>query len=184
MPERRDRNLMQGTIMNGTRLPKIVYFLMLAMGVLQWMHAYPQLPERMASHFDAYGRPNGWQPKETFFLVMGVVIFMTGAIGFLIPRAIAAAPAGLINLPRKDYWLAPERREETLSFLRAHMEWLACGLLFVLLYATSQAINANLPEHGSFGAQGMLYVLLVFVLLVMGATVHLLRHFYRVPRAD
>jgi uncharacterized membrane protein len=165
--------------MNDTRLPKIVYFLMLAMGVLQWVRAYPQLPDRMASHFDLYGRANGWQPKEAFFVVMAVVIAITGAIGFLVPRIIAAAPAELLNLPRKDYWLAPERREETLRFLQTQMEWFGCGVLFILLYAASQAIDANLPDHGPFGTQGMLYVLLAFVLLTTAGTVHLLLHFYR-----
>lgn len=167
--------------MNDTRLPKIVYFLMLAMGVLQWMQAYPQLPDTMASHFDFYGRPNGWQPKEAFFMVLAVVIAITGAIGFLVPKLIAVVPAELINLPRKDYWLAPERRGETFRFLRTWMGWFSCGVLFVLLYAASQAINANLPDHGPFGAQGMLYVLLGFVLLTTAGTVHLLRHFCQIP---
>jgi len=170
--------------MNETRLPKIVYFLMLSMGLLEWMRAYPQLPARMASHFDFYGRPDAWQPKEAFFLVMIVVIGMTGLMGFLIPLVIAAAPAGFINVPRKDYWLAPERREETFRFLRTHLEWFACGVLFVLPYAASQAINANLPEHAPFGAQGLLYVLAGFLLLTLAGTVRLMRHFYRVPRQD
>jgi len=170
--------------MNETRLPKIVYLLMLFMGLLEWMQVYPQLPDRMASHFDFYGRPDGWQPKEAFFLVMAVVIGVTGLIGFLLPALIAAAPAGFINVPRKDYWLAPERREETLRFLRTHLEWFACGVLFVLLYAASQAINANLPDHAPFGAQGLLYALAGFFLLTIAGTVRLMRHFYRVPRQD
>jgi len=170
--------------MNDTRLPKIVYLLMLFMGLLEWMQVYPQLPDRMASHFDFYGRPDGWQPKEAFFLVMAVVIGVTGLIGFLLPALIAAAPAGFINVPRKDYWLAPERREETLRFLRTHLEWSACGVLFVLLYAASQAINANLPDHAPFGAQGLLYALAGFFLLTIAGTVRLMRHFYRVPRQD
>ena len=166
------------------RLPKIVYFLMLLMGLLEWMHVYPQLPVRMASHFDPYGRPNGSLPKETFFLVMAFAIVMTGAIGFLLPIAIAAAPAELINLPRKDYWLGLERREETFRFLRARLEWFACGVLFVLLYATSQAINANLPDNGPFRAKGMLYVLLEFLLVTAAGTVQLLRHFAGAPPRD
>src|SRR6516225_6714532 len=157
---------------------------MLLMGLLEWMHVYPQLPVRMASHFDPYGRPNGSLPKETFFLVMAFAIVMTGAIGFLLPLAVAAAPAELINLPRKDYWLGPERREETFRFLRARLEWFACGVLFVLLYAASQAINANLPDHVPFGAQGMLYILAGFLLSTMAGTVHLVRHFYSVPQSD
>jgi serine/threonine-protein kinase len=111
--------------MNDTRLPKIVYFLMLLMGLLEWMHAYPQLPDRMASHFDFYGRPDGWQPKEAFFLVMAVVVVMTGLTGFLVPVVLAAAPTEFINVPRRDYWLAPGRREETFRFLRTHLEWFA-----------------------------------------------------------
>jgi len=75
---------------------------------------------------------------------MALAIVMIG-IEFLLPIAVAAAPAELINLPRKDYWLGPERRKETFRFLRARLEWFACGVLFVLLDATSQAINANLP---------------------------------------
>ena len=170
--------------MSDTRMPKIVYFLMLLMGLLEGMRAYPQLPDRMASHFDFYGRPDGWQPKEAFFLVMAVVVGMTALMGFLIPLVIAAAPTEFINVPRKDYWLAPERREETFRFLRTHLEWFACGVLFVLLYAASQAIKANLPEHAPFGAQGLLYVLAGFLLLTLAGTVRLLRHFYRVPRQD
>ena len=170
--------------MHDTRLPKVVYFLMLLMGVLQWMRAYRQLPDRMASHFDFYGRANGRQPKEAFFLVLAVVIVMTGVMGFLIPVVIAAAPTEFINLPRKDYWLAPERREETLRFLRTHLEWFACGVLLVLLYAASQAINANLPDHAPFGARGLLYALAGFLLLTLAGTVRLMRHFYRAPRQD
>jgi len=115
---------------------------------------------------------------------MAFAIVMTGAIGFLLPIAVAAAPAELINLPRKDYWLGPERREETLRFLRARLEWFACGVLFVLLYATSQAINANLPDNGPFRAQGMLYVLLGFLLITAAGTVQLLRHFAGAPTRD
>jgi len=74
---------------------------MLLMGVLEWMRAYPQLPERMASHFDFYGTANGWQPKEAFFLVLAVVILMTGVMSFLIPVVIAAAPTEFINLARQ-----------------------------------------------------------------------------------
>ena len=170
--------------MSDTRMPKIVYFLMLLMGLLEGMRAYPQLPDRMASHFDFYGRPDGWQPKEAFFLLMAVVNGMTGLMGFLIPFVSAAAPTEFINVPRKDYWLAPERREETFRFLRTHLEWFACGVLFVLLYAASQAINANLPEHAPFAAQGLLYVLAGFLLLTLAGTIRLMRHFYRVPRQD
>jgi uncharacterized membrane protein len=168
--------------MNDSRLPALLYVLMLLLGVLQWVHAYPQLPAIMASHFAANGTPNGWEPKQAFFLLTSVIISMTAIASFVVPRWIASLPASLINLPHKPYWLAPERREETLRFLRAQMAWFGCGLLFLLLNAISQAINANLPGMRHFDSRGMLYVLGGFVLFSLAWTAHFLRHFYNVPK--
>ena len=44
--------------MNDPRVPKLVVFLLLALGFLQWAHVYPQLPDVMAAHFAA----NGFRP--------------------------------------------------------------------------------------------------------------------------
>jgi len=167
--------------MNDSRLPAFLYLLMLVLGVLQWVHVYPQLPETMASHFSANGAPNGWQPKQAFFLLASVVIAMTTLPSFLVPRLLGSLPASLVNLPHKDFWLAPERREETTRYFRSQMAWFGCALLFLLLYAISQAINANLPGIRHFDAQGMWYVLGGFMLFTLVWTIYFLRHFYNVP---
>ena len=39
-----------------------------------------------------------------------------------IPRLLKSTPASLINLPNKSYWLAPERREETMDRLASSFE--------------------------------------------------------------
>jgi uncharacterized membrane protein len=167
--------------MNDSRPPALLYFVMLTLSVLQWAHAYPQLPETMQSHFTANGTPNGWQPKEAFFLLTSVVIVLTAFMSFLVPHLITSLSPDKINLPNKSYWLAPERREETSRFFRAQMAWFGCGLLFLLLYGISQAINANLPSVRHFDSQGMWYVLAGFLLFIAAWTVHFLRHFYSVP---
>lgn len=169
--------------MNDSRFPVLLYFLLLALGLLRWAHVYPQLPERLASHFTADGTPNGWQPKQAFFVLSCVVVGMSALVAFLAPRLIASRPAEKINLPHKDYWLAPERREDTMRFFRAQMVWFGCGLLFVLLYGTSQAINANLPNVGYFDARGMWHVVAGFLFFTLVWIVHFLHHFYNVPPA-
>lgn len=157
---------------------------MLVFAVLQWVHVYPQLPDTMASHFAGKGTPNGWQPKQAFFLLTSVVIGMTTAAAFVMPFVLGSLPEGKINLPNKSYWLAPERREDTWRFFRAQMAWFGCGLLFVLLYGISQAINANLPTVRHFDSQGMWYVLGGFLLFALVWTVHFLRHFYNLPPSN
>lgn len=167
--------------MNDSRFPVLLYFLMLLFGVLHWFRVYPQLPERMASHFTTNGTPNGWQPKLSFFLLSCGVVGMSAFVAFLVPRLIASRPAEKINLPHKEYWLAPPRREDTMRFFRAQMAWFGCGLLFVLLYGTSQAINANLPSVGYFDTRGMWYVVAGFLFFTLVWVIHFLRHFYKVP---
>lgn len=167
--------------MNDPRLPRIVYLVLLLMGLVQWMRVYSFLPERMASHFAYDGTPNGWQTKDAFFTAMFLVIATSAFVTFLVPVLMAFTPDILINLPNKWYWLAPERRRETLGFLGAQMGWFGCGLLFVLLYATWQAIQVNLPHAGRFNSQGMLEVLIGFLIFAALLTFRMLRHFYSVP---
>jgi uncharacterized membrane protein len=167
--------------MRDCRLQVLCYFLLLAMGVLHWINVYPQLPSVMASHFTANGTPNGWQSKSAFFVFSSIVIAMSAFVSFVVPRFIAKRSDDRINLPHKSYWLAPERREETMRFLSAQMNWFGCGLLFVSLYALSQAINANLPSVGHFDAAGMWYVLGGFLLFVFAWLGLFVRHFYNVP---
>lgn len=167
--------------MDDARYPKIVYFLMVVAGLFQWVRFYPLLPERMASHFGYDGTPNAWQPKDAFFLLMLVVVGLTFFGAFLTPRFIAALPDKRINLPHKDYWLAPARREETFHFIAAQMAWSGCAILFVLLFATFLAIRANLSPDGRFDSGAMIKVLAVFVFLMVLWTVYFLRHFYRLP---
>jgi uncharacterized membrane protein len=166
---------------NESRLAFFIYFLILALGILNCLHAYPQLPQLLASHFSANGTPNGWLPKNTFFLLTAIMMAISALPGFLAPRSIASQPDSRLNLPKKSYWLAPERRAETLGFIKTQMTWFSCGILFVLLYGTSQAINANLPSVGSFNARGMFYVMVGFVAMTLFWMVRFVRHFYNAP---
>lgn len=170
--------------MNDSRLPAALYVLLLVLGVQQWVRAYPQLPHSMASHFDAFGTPNGWQPKQAFFLVTSVAIAMTVLTSFVMPWLLDWLSPKSINLPHKAYWLAPERRKETWQYFRAQMAWFGCALLFLLLYAISLAINANLPNIGHFDSRGMWFVIAGFFLFSIGWTARFLRHFYNVPPSD
>jgi uncharacterized membrane protein len=169
--------------MDDSRLPTIVYLLMLTMGLLNWAHVYPQLPATMASHFSAHGVANGWAPKSAFFGIMAFCAGLSAFVGFFVPRQISTRPASKLNLPNKDYWLAPEQREDTWRFIRAQMIWFACALLFVLLFGSSQAINANLPSVGRFNSEAMLAVMLGFGLFCALWIALFLRRFYTVPPA-
>lgn len=167
--------------MNDSRLPTTLYLLLLLLGLWNWAHVYPQLPAMMASHFNARGVANGWAPKSAFFGIMAVCVCLSAFVGFIVPRTIASRPPEKLHLPNKDYWFAPEHCDETWRFIRAQIAWFACALLFVFLFGTSQAINANLPTVGYFNSQAMLAVMVSFGLFCAIWLALFLRHFYNVP---
>ena len=166
--------------MDDPRLPRMMYFVLLFSGLLMMAYYYPRMPERMASHFDAGGRVNGWQPREGFFLLMVLVISSSALISFFAPRQIASRPNNRINLPNRDYWLAPERRERTMNFIAAMMGWFGCGVLFVLIAGTYLAMRANLAPGGEgFNSQSMLVVLGIFLVSLLVWMICFIRHFQR-----
>jgi len=163
------------------RFPRLLYMFLFLAGLLMMAYYYPQMPERMASHFAADGRANGWQSREAFFALMLMVTSTSAIVGFLAPRQIAARSNARINLPHRDYWLAPERREETMRIISATMAWFACGILFVLISGTFLALQANLAPDRRFHSEAMLVVLVGFLLGLLSILVRLVRHFQKVP---
>jgi len=163
------------------RLPRLLYSFLILVCLLMMAYYYPQMPQRMASHFAADGRANGWQSREAFFVLMILVCSTSAVVCFLAPRQIAARANARINLPHRDYWLAPERREETMLFISATMAWFACGILFVLISGTFLAIEANLASDHQFNSRAMLAVLVGFLGGLLSLFVRLVRHFQKVP---
>lgn len=169
--------------MDDPRLPRFLYAFLILLCLLMMAYYYPQMPQRMASHFAADGRANGWQSRKAFFVLMLLVTSMSAVVGFLAPRQIAARSNARINLPHRDYWLAPERREETMRYISGTMAWFACGILFVLISGTFLALQANLAPNHRFNSQAMLAVLGGFLAGLLSLLVRLVRHFQKVPRA-
>jgi len=72
------------TSMQKSRLPKLVFVLLAVWAAFYFSSLYAQLPEVMASHFNARGVPNGWQTKSAFFSVLVGVSVLAAVIGFAI----------------------------------------------------------------------------------------------------
>jgi uncharacterized membrane protein len=126
------------------RFSRILILLFLLLAFWQAAHYAPLLPERIASHFDAAGRANGWSAKTEFFalnlaFVAGMALMFLGLTAWL-PKI----PNEWINLPHKDYWLAPARRAATLETLQQQMEWLAAATVALMVGITQLTIEANL----------------------------------------
>jgi uncharacterized membrane protein len=143
--------------------------------------SYDDLPARVASHFDIEGQANGWMSRD-------VCVGFTLGLGILMPALIIGMMAGagkipvsFINLPHREYWLAPERRQAALAILLRFSLWFACmnvlfvtGLHWLIVQANKTGTGPHLSGLGiSLVAGGFLAGTGIWVVL-------LLRHFSKI----
>jgi uncharacterized membrane protein len=167
--------------MQNSGLPKLVYGLLAAVGLVYFSSLYSQLPALMASHFNASGVPTAWMPKSAFFIFFPFVMLIASVPVFLVPKLIANKPNDKINLPNKEYWLAPERRTETIEFVGTQMAWFGCALLALLLFGFYFAIAANLRPDHTFDSGSFYLVLGAFFAFIIFFLLRMFTHFGRTP---
>lgn len=139
---------------------------------------YHRLPERLASHFSPAGQPNDWMSRTSHVWTMGGLAIGLSALILGLFYCVRFFPDSMISLPRRDYWLAPERREETFSFVFRAGIWLASfEALFLLgIHLLLVAANASSPPQLSPGV----WVLgVLFLATVVGWVFVLFQRFHR-----
>ena len=163
------------------------YLLLLVLGLvllaaaadLAWF--LPQLPAQIATHFGVRGVADGWSSKTSFAVTHGgLLVFMPAlfvGLAWFMPRL----PVSLVNLPHRDYWLAPARRARTMETVSRFL--LAFGIVttsfLVGLMHLTLAANLNPPPR--LGT-GFAVLLIGQITVLVGMVVWLLVKFRR-PRA-
>lgn len=139
-----------------------------AFAVLAFIYL-PQLPNPMATHFGVDGQPNGFSSPGGFFALGGGVMLLMLAIFGGMGSLLRRLPNSLINIPNRDYWLAPERRAATVGRVADLMAMFGLFVLTFLDVVFYLAIRANLtgePLDSRFmlpvlGAMGVAVVALL-----------------------
>src|SRR5690242_10356649 len=99
------------------RLAWLFLVLCLAAAAIFIVATVPALPPQVASHFGVSNAANGFMTRSGYlafilFFALAFPLFLAAVIG-LVPRMMPNA----INLPNRDYWLDPSRRDATLDAL-------------------------------------------------------------------
>jgi uncharacterized membrane protein len=168
--------------MSATRVPRNVFLAILAAGFLECLHDFPFLPQQMASHFAASGNANGWMMKSQFFSVYAVLMIPPVILEFWTPRRIRRTANDRLHIPNKDYWLAPDRRAETMAYFEKFIAWCGCALLALEVLAMGLSMRANFlnPPHLATGL--VVFALAAFVLFNAASILVMIHRFSRRPR--
>jgi uncharacterized membrane protein len=161
------------------RIPRWFFIVFALYAILQFSSDYSHLPNVVASHFDAAGVPNGWQTKQAFAYVYGAVLLLAAGLVFVIPPIVARSPS--INLPNRDYWLAPSRREATVNYLSAAFAWFGCAVLVLMVLVFRFAAEFNMRPTNPPDAAVLWYYLIAFTAFTVFWLARMVMRFNRVP---
>ena len=156
--------------------------LLLCWGVVgfQCLYYFPLLPGTVASHFDGAGRANGWSTKAAFFVLYLILTALMSFVFFVLPRLLGRIPTSLINLPHRDFWLAPERKQKALKMLGEDMESFGVVTMTLILCTIQLAIEANL-EGGNGLRAGVMWLLVGGYLVYTGLWIIRIYRRFRIP---
>ena len=147
-------------------IPRLVFVLALVVApIVVWMTT-ATLPMRVATHFASGGMANGWMSRDGYalFMIVMVTVLPLVVVSFtgLIPRFAVSQ----IARRKRDYWLSPQRRDETLAWLASHA--CAMGVLIILFLAGIHfvTIEANRRTPPRLDESTMLAVVIAFVVLL------------------
>jgi uncharacterized membrane protein len=131
--------------------PMLLFVTLLAIAAWRVSVLAGVLPEMVAVHFDASGRPNGFTSREDCrqfmrSFTLGAPIFIV-LVTALLPRLV---PPSMLNIPNRAYWLAPERAAETVDFLSEQGVWFGCILVVFLCFVDELLVRANSSAPPAF----------------------------------
>jgi uncharacterized membrane protein len=124
------------------------------------------LPDGVATHFNTAGRADGWMSRTlyTWFTLL-LQIALPALIGYLV-NTLPQRLSHWTNIPYREYWLAPERLNASVSFLAAQGYRLGClivmltlGLHYVVLVANQQT-PPLLPARTFLAVVGAFFIVL------------------------
>ncbi|HTK98640.1 MAG TPA: hypothetical protein VL379_11480 [Pseudomonadales bacterium] len=139
------------------------------------------LPPLVASHFGSGGQADGFMARGDYltFMLIGAVAI---PVLIVIPqRLVETIPPRLINVPNREYWLAPERIDSTLGYLRGHAVWFAAMLTALLCFVHWEVVQANMRSPARLAAQPFVIGLVTYVVAVLLWIAAMIRRFRRRP---
>ena len=112
-------------------MSRIVLVLSLVVAIAVFLATSAGLPATVATHFASGGRANGFMTRVGYQVFYCALMTLMAAVTY---GSFAWLPKHFprtLNLPHRDYWLEPRRRDATMATLR--MFGAAMGVLVITL---------------------------------------------------
>ena len=174
------RNSSPRSPLNGPGLRSLFPFVIISAALFVWLTSL-SLPEVTASHFVASGAANGFMPKHIYTrFMLGLMVMLAVLIAYL-PGLTMHSPNARINIPHRDYWLAPERREATVQYLCQSMKVPSMLLIAFLCYVHWLVVKANTLSPPLIPPQAIIPAIVLLILAMLFWSWYLVKPFRNIP---
>jgi uncharacterized membrane protein len=126
------------------RVLQVIFLSLVLAALAQGLWQQAHLPERVASHFDGTGRANGWMTRSAFLAWQAGTLLFLAALFESIVLLQTRLPREYVNLPHRDYWLAPERRAATDAWVGSLVLAIGCLVMTFFIALFHQVYRINL----------------------------------------
>jgi len=146
---------------------KVLFIFFISLILIYYIQLFCQagsLPDKVISHYNLSGKPNGYSSREGF-IIFQAIIGLIISLSFIIPYLIAGRLSDKnINLPNKEYWLAPERRAKTIDIQRIYFSLFGIISMIFIILLNMISFKSNTSENVNLGTE----FFIIFGLFVIG----------------
>jgi len=139
------------------------------------------LPAVVASHFVAGGTPDAFMSRAGYTVFMALLTLGLPLLFPLVLQLASRLPPSMLNLPHRDYWLAPERKAATFQYLVGHGTVFGGLLLVFVCLVHWQVVQANAAQPPRLAEAPFLVALAAFILCTLAWLGVFFLHFRRRP---
>ncbi|HTR58430.1 MAG TPA: DUF1648 domain-containing protein [Casimicrobiaceae bacterium] len=126
------------------------------------------LPAVVASHFDLAGYANRTMSRGSYLLLISLLMFglplLVVELNIILPRFVPR----LLRIPARDYWLAPEHRDETLASIATSGAFIGCLITAFIIALHLLVVEANSRTPARIDRNALWMLLGIFVLAMLG----------------
>lgn len=140
------------------------------------------LPETVATHFNSDNEPDGWMTRNRYILLILILLVGAPTVISVGIGALAQKYSHLINIPNRNYWLAPQRLDQSLDFVTSHAYRLGRLLIVLMTGLHYLVLVANRTEPPSLPQSWFIAISLGFILALILWVIALYRRFSKSQR--
>lgn len=166
------------------RIGRIFYIFVVLLCAIETARLWNILPGQLAAHFNIQGDLDRFVSKMQFFWFQLQTILVVILVSLPFQVMFLILPPGMVNMPNREYWLAPERRVETMDRLSDFGSMLFGIILIAVQIAFDISAYANLRTPIRFDAPLMGIVMGLCFALIFALLIRLMLSFRLPPSLD